>query len=150
MTRREKILVELQEVQVRHGGTLRPADVVAFAEDGNTALHERFTWDDTKAAHEHRLWQARELIRVSVILLPGETEPVRAFVSLKEDRAKAGGGYRGLVDVLLDPAGRKAMMMEAKAEWEAFTMKYKRLAELAPLFRQGKRLFKALRKRRAG
>ena len=43
---------------------LRPSEVVAAAKPKTSPLHCEFTWDDTKAAHEYRLNEARHLIRV--------------------------------------------------------------------------------------
>lgn len=53
----------LEAIRERNGGTLTPADVVADAKQKTSPLHDHFTWDDKEAAHQHRLNQARELIR---------------------------------------------------------------------------------------
>jgi hypothetical protein len=45
-------------------GELTPSIVVEEAEDEESPLHDRFEWDNDKAAHEYRLAQARTLIRV--------------------------------------------------------------------------------------
>lgn len=44
-------------------GRLDPADVVEAARDPASPLHGYFEWDDTEAARQHRLGQARQLIR---------------------------------------------------------------------------------------
>lgn len=44
-------------------GNVRPVDVIEAARDPKSALHKDFEWDDTKAAHKHRLETARKLIR---------------------------------------------------------------------------------------
>ena len=141
MASREPILRELEVIRRANAGILRPPDVVEFAGDPETALHSCFTWDDTKAAEEYRLWQARQLIRVTVLLLPGDDRPIRAYVSLRQDRSVVGGGYRAMVDMLSDKDGRRAVLAEAKADWEVFAEKHDHLRELAPLFRAGRRLF---------
>lgn len=41
---------ELEIIREKHGGTIRPEDVVEFAKDPSTALHECFEWNDRKAA----------------------------------------------------------------------------------------------------
>lgn len=46
-----------------HGGRLTPEAVVEAASDPDSPLHSAFTWDDAEAAHQHRLDQARFLIR---------------------------------------------------------------------------------------
>ena len=125
---------ELESIRLQHRGVLRAVDVVAFASDSGTCLHARFNWDDTSAAAEYRLWQARELIRVVVTMLPNHNEPLRAFVSLMEDRSIAGGGYRSTVSVLSHPRRRALMLAQALADMETFAAKYRGLAELSAVF----------------
>ena len=67
---RTAIVAELETIRRNAGGVLRPEDVVSFAADPDTELHSRFEWDDTEAAQQYRLWQARQLIRVTVTVLP--------------------------------------------------------------------------------
>ena len=76
--------------------------MVEYARDPKTALHSRFEWDDSKAGHDWRLYQARQIIRLSVLVLDNVRDPVRAWVSMKDDRVKAGGGYRSIGDVMSD------------------------------------------------
>jgi len=120
---------------------LNPAQIVEFASDPKTALHSRFTWDDTAAAREYRLWQARTILRVSVYVPEGSTEPVRAFVSLHDDRT-AKGGYRSVSDVLKDKGLRATMLAEALAELQVFQRKYRLLKELQPVFAAAARVQK--------
>lgn len=44
-------------------GVVTPSKVVEAARDVMSPLHAEFEWDDSVAAHEHRLATARELIR---------------------------------------------------------------------------------------
>lgn len=129
------VLAELEAICERDGGMVRPVAVVEYAADPKTALHGRFEWDDTKAAHAHRLWQAREIIQVYVDVIHDDTPPFRVFVSLKEDQRQPGGGYRRTVDVLADPERRAALLEQAKAELAHFAHNYRVLdKELAPVF----------------
>lgn len=127
-------LKELELIRNKNGGILRPEDVVKFAKSPKTALHKRFTWDDGKAAHEYRLWQARELIRVSVNILPQSNKPFRAYVSLASDRKTPGGGYRLLADVMSDEELRSKLLEQAIKDMRGFQKKYKDLKELALVF----------------
>lgn len=81
-------------------GLLNPESVVEHASDATSPLHSHFEWDDTEAARQHRLTQARTLIR-SVKIQVNKSVPVmvRAFVSLPSDQ-KVGGGYRRIEDVV--------------------------------------------------
>ena len=127
----ERVKEELELIRKKHSGLLNPVDVVEFAKNEETALHTKFTWDNSKAAHEYRLWEARQVIRVHVTVVAGSDEPVRAFVSLKEDRGTS--GYRHIQDVLSDKQLREKMLQEARAEMEVFAKKYRHLQELKPV-----------------
>lgn len=81
-------------------GMLTPAEVVNFAEEHPlSALHKKFEWNNTKAAHCYRLWQARQLI-ASVVMRRAnkEAKPVRVFVHLRDDKE----GYRATQAVCAD------------------------------------------------
>lgn len=125
------IAEELEQIRQAAGGIIKPEDVVAYAENPSTSLHSRFTWDDTVAAREYRLWQARELIRVQVKVIPALSEPIRAYVSLEPDRACPGGGYRALDDVMANEEFRRQLLEQAERDMERFTAKYAQLQELA-------------------
>ena len=129
----EQIQVELEQIATTHEGILYPHDVVEFARDPETALHSRFTWDDTKAAEEYRTWQARQVIRLYVNVIYEEHPPTRIFVSLEEDRAN-GGGYRYILNVLTDDERRKQLLDQALKEFRILRKKYQELKELAEVY----------------
>lgn len=134
MKKKERIKLELNKIAQRDG-MLNPHNVVRFAENPKTALHSCFTWDDTKAAENWRLHQARMLIRVVVNVIPfdGEENEYRAFVSLKEDRY-GHIGYRPMVSVLNSADLREQMLAEVIEEMEVFKEKYKQFKELVEIF----------------
>lgn len=127
---------EMQKIQSRHQGILRAENVLTYARNPQTALHNRFEWDDTKAAREHRLWQARELIAVFVTVIKADTSPIRAFVSLRTDRKIPGGGYRAIAEVMTDTSLRKQLLAEALDDAERWQAKYALLTELTPVFKE--------------
>lgn len=128
------VLKELNSIARQNSGLLRAEDVVAFASDPETALHSRFEWDDTEAAAKYRLFQARNIIRVTVTMLPRASKEFRAFVSLKADRYQAGGGYRATAKVLSDPEKRAALLDEALQDLEVWRERYRELKALTPIF----------------
>ena len=90
---RVEVKNKLAEIHARDG-TLKPAAVIKEAKSSRSPLHHLFTWDDTIAAREHRLNQARQLIRVAVTILPAVSNgPVRQYVSVSTMRKTATGGY---------------------------------------------------------
>ena len=130
---KKTIEAELESIRKRNRHILRARAVVDFARDPKTALHAKFQWDDGKAADEYRLWQAREIISVAVRVIGSDPTPIRTYVSLTDDRARKGGGYRAIVDVLSDQTLRKRMIAQALAEYTALGEKYERLKELQPI-----------------
>jgi hypothetical protein len=136
--RRQQINEELEQIRRANGGLLRPEEVVKFARNKRTALHQEFEWDDAKASAEYRLEQARKVIRVAVELLPSphsDQDPIRAYVSVVSDRVQPGGGYRAIGDVMTDDDLRTELVNEALGEVKRWRRKYERLRELVPIFR---------------
>lgn len=123
----QKYADELRSLYEEHG-SLNPADVVEWARlHPESALHGRFTWDDTKAAHEYRLWQARQVItEVEVVWPDGKTR--QAYVSEIPRRGKE--GYSALVEVISDEERRAMFLAQALDEYERVGAKYADLQEL--------------------
>ena len=82
----EKAAKRLNAIR-RKKGSLAPSYVVEDAEPVSSPLHSCFTWDNKRAAHEFRLWEARSLIGALVELEDGDAEgtPVRSFVSIARE-----------------------------------------------------------------
>jgi len=124
---------ELIRIKDQNGGVLRPETVVEKARDIKSPLHPRFEWDNTKAAHEYRLWQARKLIAVHVEVIGSSRKESRVYVALSSDKPD-GGGYRTLVDVLNDKEMRATLLQDAYDDMKRFEQKYSRLKELVTVF----------------
>jgi hypothetical protein len=136
MTPAEELPDILAEICKANHGILRPADVVEAAKPTDHPLHDRFEWDDTKAGHEYRLWQARELIAVAVKVIDADPkhEATRAYVSLVSDRGTPGGGYRTVDAVLRNRKWREEWYQQALEELREFERKYRRLRRLRNVF----------------
>ncbi len=124
---------ELRRIAKSNGGLLLPAKVVEAARPKSSPLHSSFEWDDTEAAENYRLWQARQLIRVVVEQVPGMSGSTEVFVSLSKDRFD-GKGYRVVAEVCKDEDLRAQMLEDALTELEIFKLKYRRLKELTVIF----------------
>jgi len=138
MTRRRQmssIKEELTQIYNEHNGRVPPEAVVNFARDENTALHAEFEWDDTEAAHQFRLEQARKIIRlnIDVIETPNGNVRMPVYVSLVSDR-RGGGGYRALTDVMSSAEMRAQLLQQAIDELQRVRRKYESLRELTPVF----------------
>ena len=136
MTPVEELPDILAKICKANQGILRPADIVEAAEPTDHPLHDRFEWDNTKAGHEYRLWQAREIIAVAVKVIDADPkhEATRAYVSLISDRGTPGGGYRTVDAVLRNRKLREEWYQQALAELREFERKYRRLHRLRNIF----------------
>lgn len=111
----------LLDIRAQHG-KLTAEVVLDEATDPTHPLHNRLEWDDTVAAHQHRLEQCRQMIR-SVKVKWRETDDgpvrsVRAFHSLPNEQAQT---YEPIDDIVEDPFQLrllKAEMLRAIAELE--------------------------------
>lgn len=130
MTRNETLRAELKQVQGSRK-LLRPQEVVRWAKSHpQSELHRRFEWNDSKAAAEHRLQQARELIKLVIIREPLTPQ----YVSLSIDRAKSGGGYR-IHDEVKDAASLRAVFVaDVLREFVRMRERYSELRELSSIF----------------
>lgn len=134
----------LEEIAAKNNGILRPADVVNEARNPENILHRAFEWDDTVAAEAYRLEQAKELIRVQVVVIGDNPEPVRAFVNLGCYRGTDDGGYRLTARVLNDSELLAELMKDAAMELVTFERKYSRITELSGVFKAAARFRESL------
>ena len=129
-------LVEVFEGIYRKNGVIDAPDVVKEAKKKTSPLHPYFEWDDSAAAHEHRLHQARMLIRsvkVNVTIEKGEDPvPIKAFYSLESETGVS--GYKPVAEILAVPDERDMLLNRAKRELASFRERYKHLEEFAELF----------------
>lgn len=125
---------ELLRIAEDNGGILLPDTVVRHAMNPKSALHDKFEWDDTVAAYQHRLTQARALIVDVEIVIPNRSEPVQAFVSLSVDRSGR-GGYRLINDVISNEQYCAILLDDARRDMEVFVKKYQHLKQLSGIIR---------------
>lgn len=104
--------------------------VVAWAEQNpESEIHAKLEWNDAKAAHQHRLDQARHLISLHVVYA---NTGRRASVSLVTDRTQ-GGGYREVTPVLNNARMRSILLRQILDELARVIDRYPQLTELDPL-----------------
>ena len=139
-------VAELLALAKKHGGSVSPEHVVARARNPSSALHDAFDWDDTEAARQWRIEQARRMLRVLVTVVPhpksGEPISVRAFFAPRIEGAHVTTprNYTFTPTLLATKDGRAALYATAKAELAAFERKYAMLEELIPLFDKARQL----------
>lgn len=138
----------LDELKARHGH-LTPELVLADAADPTSPLHGHFEWDNDRAANQHRINQAYELLRAIVVLDVTEVhEPIRAFVAIinpdtaSETRRRE---YRTTEDVLADPILRRQFLDGVIREGEAWMDRARLFTELASVVEVADRTFASLK-----
>jgi uncharacterized protein YpbB len=132
MSASKRIISELKRLADAHDGLLSPEAIVEAARPVSSPLHSRFEWDNSAAARKYRIWQARQLLKVCVEVVPNTKHSTNVFVSLTSDRKD--GGYRMVTEVLTDAQMRRQMLSDALAELELFRNKYRELKELVVVF----------------
>ena len=118
-------------------GLIHAPRVVEWAQlNPDSALYREFNWNVEKAAYDHWVWRARQLIAIHVVSEPGK----RSTISLAIDRTN-GGGYRDLNDVMSNAELRQVAVIQALAELQRWCGRNSHLErELGVVFRAIKRL----------
>ena len=127
---------ELQTIKQRDG-FVTAHSVLDAAREGGNPLNQYFEWNDTVAAQQHRLAQARLLIRsIEIEYIESKPEPVRAFhiVTVPDEEQKGQKVYQSLEEILNDPGLRAELLFRAKREMTTFKNKYEQLRELSEVF----------------
>ena len=116
-------------------GHITPKIVLESARSETSAIHPCFEWNDDVAAEKYRETQAGLLIRNLTVKMieTGEkqTEPVRAYVSIKQSDSSE---FISLQNVLKDDELTQKMLEQAKNELNTFAKKYSALQELSKVF----------------
>lgn len=100
-------------------GELTAEQVVAeAAANPDSPLHTRFEWDNSKAAHQYRLEQARSLIRSYTLTV--EDNQVRRFVYIKSTES-----YQPFDDVVANTDWRAEMISDFEREAKRFQARWR-------------------------
>lgn len=130
----------LVQIQAKsEDGLLRAEAVVDTARHPDHPLHKYFTWDDSAAAEQWRMMQARQLIRKVLVTTPNgddEESQVPKYVSLRSDRNKPGGGYRQTKEVINNAELLKELEETAKKDLEGVLARYNMLETLCEKVRK--------------
>ena len=100
-----------------HAGEFSPLAFVGEAEKGSHPAHQYFQWDNKKASHEWRLWQARQFvsglrIEAKAIIAKPLRVDVTARTTTVEMPAVVSEGYGSYVSTT-KREGREILMAEA-------------------------------------
>lgn len=125
----------LERLRGDAGGELTPERVIVDARNLASPLHPLFEWDESEAAHQYRLVQARALIRAVIVRYrPAPDEAPRkvvAFVNVKDGDRQY---YTATAVALANPKQRAIVLRQAWEDFHAIRRRYADLAEFATLF----------------
>ena len=109
----EDKLKALQAIEAA-SGVLTPEAVLEAAKSPESILHDSFTWDDSEAAHQHRLYQARKLISSVKVQIKTETQTISTVFYVRDPNApKETQGYVSLNHLKRDDdLAREALLQE--------------------------------------
>lgn len=115
---------------------LTPEDLLEEARPEESPIHNCFEWNDSIAAEQFRLQQARSMIIALQITRTDET-PVKKYFHITQDT----GSYRSIEVLLSSEESREMLIERARKEFLSYQRKYENLKELADLFTAGKVVF---------
>lgn len=119
----------LQALADRHDGTLTAEMVVEAARDPAHPLHNRFTWDDAEAAHEHRLNEARHVIRNVRIEVRRDATIVTAPLFVRDPaKAQMSQGYVSIPRLISDEERARAAVVAEFQHAAAYLRRAKAIA----------------------
>lgn len=127
----------LEKLRGEHEGRLTPAQVVAAGRHRTSPIHRAFQWDNTIAADEFRLEQARSLIRSIVVCVEHAkhqpaSEP-RAFLCIQH-QGDAEKTYTSIQVALSTPDLRRQVLQGAIQEARGWQSRYAHYTELTKVF----------------
>lgn len=125
-----EIYHELQRIEGDYG-YLSPHIVLEEASDETSVLHPHFDWDDETAAHNHRLWQARQLIKSVQIKYKGK--PTKAFMNVTVNYEENQTGYISTEKVLKSEVLTNQTLQYAVNRIEYWQNLYGHLDELSKI-----------------
>lgn len=121
-------------------GAKVPEGLVRASKPESSPTHHLFEWDDTKAGALYRLEQAARLIRSIDIRFTEDSEPVRAFPSVRFGTERH---HVPMQKVVTNKEMMSALLEEAKheaAEWARRYDRLKSVSELKGVFREIQRI----------
>ena len=135
----EKAFNELERIKLKNGGKLTAGLVVIEARKQRNPLHKAFEWNDSIAADEYRLEQARRMLR-SIEVVYKDTQkvpPTRVYVAISEPATNEQPErkvYRSVAEALKDPILRDEVIGNAIRDAISYRRKYAAIQELAKVF----------------
>lgn len=129
----EAVGAHVDSLKALYGKELTAEIVVEDARDPASPIHSFFEWDDTVAAEQYRLHQARGLIRAVVGRYAGpegQEKRIRAFVHVP---APPNPHYRPVEQAMSEAETRDLVLQRAWRELQEWRQRYADLKEFSEL-----------------
>ena len=135
MKKIQQVRLEIERIRKANGGILTPNAVVEAAENPKSILHSYFQWQDAEAAHEYRLWQARQMIARVTTTIKGKEfdEYWNAKVTVKGVDVQ---GYFTKEQVLSDENLLVKVIADAVGEIKYWRQKYQQIKDLQSIINE--------------
>lgn len=128
----------IEAVRKKNGGQVSPNDLLAVAKRKTHILHSIFEWNDDEAAKQHRLTQARTLLRsIEVVYDELPERPMRSHEIVQAKKRgddKSQTLYSTTDLAMADPVARDALIATAIRQAMAFRRRFQNLRELQLIF----------------
>ena len=126
---------ELERLRMTNNGALTAHAVLEAARSMESVLHGAFPWDDSEAAEQHRLNEARKLIESVQVFSPTMARPVPVHINV---RAPEGRSYRATMDVLSDAQLRERALQDVAVALEQLRKKYSSFTDIIEMLNRMK------------
>ena len=144
----EDVIGELLNIKNKHGLTAH--NIVKIAKNRKSPLHSLFEWNDTVAAEQHRLWQARVLVNeVKVVVDDVEYSAFENVNVFSDDDGLDGSEreYKELSEIMSSKDLRRQVLQSALQTLNYWKQKYAEYNEFEPVVeaidKVGKKLMKS-------
>jgi hypothetical protein len=134
----QRVGERLERIRRESDGVLDAVDVVVDARQATSPLHHCFEWDDKRAAHEHRVDQAKQLIKAVTVVVPDGDTPLPAFTAAATDARDGRPKFvrRDKAPAFTMPVKTRAdQLQEAYRELRRIRTRFAMLDELGPILR---------------
>lgn len=142
---------ELERIRQLYDG-LPTERVVEAAKRRSSPLHNAFTWNDAVAAHNHRMDEARDLIRCVLVRKTPDSEAIHAFIHVRLKNEDAGENqstteqyYQAVHVIATRPNEYDAAIRDSAARLVSAQRSLEELQRLAPNRKKEQRATEAKR-----
>jgi hypothetical protein len=112
-------------------GQVTPSGLLNAAKPKASPIHDAFEWDNKKAGHQHRLWQARQWIRRVEIIIDDQPERLIHIPKIEQDGISGEGYYKPPSVIVNKPDEFQAAKMETLTKLNGAKAAYEVLKEAA-------------------